>query len=82
MQFARAQVLDISEGGMRLKLAGRHPATGLSVNVRIEQFGFSEFGIVRHTVWQGILGLELRFETASAKQIERWQRVVQSAKHH
>ena len=79
IHFARAQVLDVSESGMRLKLAGNHPATGLSVNVRIEQYCFSEFGIVRHDVWHGVLGIELRFEMAARNQVDRWQRIVRSA---
>jgi hypothetical protein len=79
MRFARAQVLDLSDGGVRLKLASEPPRAGTSINVRIERVGFADFGIVRHATWHGMLGVELRFETATKTQIERWQQIVESA---
>jgi hypothetical protein len=78
--FARAYCLDISEGGLRLRLPSTDLKPGVSVNVRIEAFGFAEYGIVRYVHGHGIVGIEFRFEAADKMQIERWQKVVRSAR--
>ena len=79
--FARADCLDISEGGVRLRLPGGGLKRGVSVHVRIEAFGFAEFGIVRYAHAHGIVGVELRLESAAQEQIERWQKIVRSAQN-
>ena len=78
MRFARAYCLDVSEGGLRVRLPGGGPESGASVNVRIEAFGFSEYGFVRHSSARGVLGIEFRFEGASEDQIARWRKIVRS----
>ena len=78
MSFARGYVLDVSEGGLRLRLPGGNLKTGASVNVRIEQFGFAEYGTVRYALGQGILGIEFRFQTAAKAQVECWRKLLSS----
>jgi hypothetical protein len=78
MNFARGYVLDVSEGGLRLRLPGGNLKTGASVNVRIEQYGFAEYGTVRYASGQGILGIEFRFQTATKAQVERWKKLLSS----
>jgi hypothetical protein len=78
MKFARARVLDISEGGVRLSLPGCSFNIGASVHLRIEQFGFAEYGMVHHTRGDGILGIKLRLEAATQQELERWKKCVES----
>jgi hypothetical protein len=81
MTFERAQCLDVSARGLRLRLPGRELQTGTSVHVRIDKFGFAEYGIVRYALGHGIVGVEFRFETAGKEQTERWNRLVSSLQH-
>jgi hypothetical protein len=81
MNFERAYLLDVSEGGLRLRLSSGGLKVGASVHVRIEQFGFAEYGIVRYALGHGIVGVELRFETVTEQQIERWKKIVGSAQN-
>jgi hypothetical protein len=79
MNFARARVLDVSEGGVRLSLPACRLNIGVSVHLRIEQFGFAGYGIVHYARGDGILGVKLRFEAATKQELERWKKSVQSA---
>ncbi len=78
MLFERAYCLDVSEGGLRLRLPGGGPPVGTSLNVRIDAFGFAEFGVVRYAHPSGILGVEFRFEGAASEQVDRWRKIVRS----
>lgn len=78
MLFARAYCLDVSDGGLRLRLPGGGPPVGTSLSVRIDAFGFTEFGVVRYAHPSGILGVEFRFEGAAREQLDRWRKVVRS----
>ena len=78
MSFARGHVLDVSEGGLRLRLPRGNLKTGASANVRIEQYGFAEYGTVRYVLGQEILGIEFRFQTAAKAQVERWRKLLSS----
>ena len=79
MGFARARILDVSESGVRLSLSGGSLRVGVPVRVRIEQFGFSEYGTVRHVWGNGTLGVEWRFDATTKMELERWKKCVQSA---
>lgn len=79
MKFARARVLDISEGGVGLSLPGGRIREGVSVHLRIEQLGLAEYGMVHYTRGDGILGVKLRLDAATKEQLERWKQRVESA---
>jgi hypothetical protein len=79
MNFARARVLDVSEGGVGLSLPGGSLRVGVSVHLRIEQFGLAEYGMVHYARGDGILGVKLRFDGATAEELERWKKCVESA---
>ena len=81
LTFQRAQCLDVSAGGLRLRLPGGGLKKGMSVNVRIEKFGFAEYGVVRYSLALGMVGIEFRFETAGEEQQERWNKLVRSIKN-
>jgi c-di-GMP-binding flagellar brake protein YcgR len=78
MNFARARVVDVSEGGVGISFPGGGLRVGLSVNVRIEQFGFAEYGIVNYARG-ATLGVQLRFDAATLQELERWKKCIESA---
>ena len=78
MNFERAYLLDVSEGGLRLRLPSCSLKAGVSVNVRIEQLGFAEYGVVRYVLGHGIVGIESRLDMSDEGQIERWKKILGS----
>lgn len=79
MGFARALVLDVSDGGVRLSLPSASLRNGVSLSVRIEQFGFSAYGVVQYARANGNLGISLRLDETNKHEFERWKKCVQSA---
>jgi hypothetical protein len=78
MNFTRARVLDVSEGGVLLSLPGGSLRAGVPVRVRVEQFEFGEYGTVRYAWGNGTLGVEWRFDATNKPEMERWKKCVQS----
>jgi|WetSurMetagenome_2_1015567.scaffolds.fasta_scaffold68905_2 hypothetical protein len=76
MKFARTRVLDISEGGIGLSLPAGSLSVGVSVHLRIEQFGLSEYGMVHHARGDGTFGVKLRLNAATKQEVERWKKCV------
>jgi hypothetical protein len=78
MKFARAYCLDASESGVRLQVFGDVPEPGASLGIRLEEFGFAEYGLVRYVRKRTIVGVEFRFDWAGQEQLERWKKVVKA----
>jgi hypothetical protein len=78
MRFARAYCLDTSESGVRLQVFGDVPESGTSLYIRLEEFGFAEYGLVRYAHKQGIVGVEFRFDWAVPEHLERWKKLVKT----
>jgi hypothetical protein len=78
MRFARAYCLDTSESGVRLQVFGDVPEPGASIYIRLEEFGFAEYGLVRHVHRRDIVGVEFRFDWAAPEHLERWKKLVKT----
>jgi hypothetical protein len=78
MRHARACCLDTSESGVRLQVFGDVPESGASLYVRLEEFGFAEYGLVRYVHQRSMLGVEFRFDWASPEHLERWKKLVKA----
>jgi hypothetical protein len=79
MRSARAYCLDASESGVRLQVFGDVPESGASIHVRLEEFGFAEYGAVRYVQQRSIVGVEFRLDWATPEHIERWKKLVKAA---
>jgi hypothetical protein len=78
MRHARAYCLDASESGVRLQVFGDVPESGASLYIRLEEFGFAEYGHVRYVHKRGIVGVEFRFDWAAPEHLERWKKLVKA----
>lgn len=78
MRHARAYCLDTSESGVRLQVFGDMPEPGASLYVRLEEFGFAEYGFVRYVHRRAILGVEFRFDGTAPEHLERWKKLVKA----
>jgi len=77
LKVARGRCLDVSESGIRLEVLDEIPKLGTSLYVRLEEFGFAEYGIVRYVQLRGVVGIEFRFDGTAPGHFERWKKTIE-----
>jgi hypothetical protein len=76
LRVTRACCLDVSESGIRLEVFGEVPKPGTSLYIRVEEFGFADYGTVRFAQARGVVGVEFRFDGTAPEHFEHWKKII------